>query len=207
MASYKFNPANTDNFKYNQMCLAFTDVYFQNKKVQFPPGARLEYTNVNGDFISSNTVVKDDYFTFLPNLQFSNKISGVATMVLSYNKDYRVFYLDLNPFVFNNDSLNISFGNPNLARKPFTVFLHSYGMARGYFRGHQYRRSYSGNKILEYAFFDPQTGITKTTSLNIGKEFQSSVNLNLSMKIMPKWSLFVNGSIRYNTVTTKLTQL
>ncbi len=54
---------------------------------------------------------------------------------------------------------------------------------------------------MEYASFDPQTGITRTTSLNIGKEFQSSLNLNLNTKLTPKWSLFVNGSLRYSTVT------
>ena len=68
------------------------------------------------------------------------------------------------------------------------------------FAGINIEGSYSGNKILQYSSFDPQTGITKTTSLNIGKEFQSSLNLNFSTKITPKWSLFVNGSIRYITV-------
>ena len=49
--------------------------------------------------------------------------------------------------------------------------------------------SYSGNKILQYVSFDPQTGVTKTTSLNIGKEYQSSLSVNFSTKITPKWSL------------------
>lgn len=36
--------------------------------------------------------------------------------------------------------------------------------------------------------------------MNIGKELQSSVNLNLNTKLTPKWSLSVNGSVRYSTV-------
>src|SRR6185436_1172370 len=68
------------------------------------------------------------------------------------------------------------------------------------FAGINLEGSYSGNKILQYSSFDPQTGITKTTSLNIGKEFQSSVNLNFNTKLTQKWSVFANGSFRYSTV-------
>jgi hypothetical protein len=203
-APFKFNPSNTDNFKYNQDVFSIYSLYtFKKKKSNFRIGARLEYTNVNGNFISSNTLVKSDYLTFLPNFQFSNKLNDAATMVLSYNKRLsRPYIWDLNPFVFNNDSLNISFGNPDLG--PQTIHSVSAQLRYGKgstFGGINIESSYSNNKILEYAFFDPQTGITKTTSLNIGKEFQSSLNLNLNMKITPKWSLFANGSIRYSTVT------
>ncbi|MEO6718901.1 MAG: outer membrane beta-barrel protein [Ferruginibacter sp.] len=201
---YKFNPSNTDNFKYKQDVLSVYGLYsFKVKKSSFRFGTRLEYTNVNGDFITSNTLVKSNYLTVLPNAQFTNRLSEVTTLVVSYNKRLsRPYIWDLNPFVFNNDSLNISFGNPDLG--PQTI--HSVATQLRYGKGSTFgginiEGSYSGNKILEYAFFDPQTGITKTTSLNIGKEFQSSVNLNLNMKITPKWSLFVNGSLRYSTVT------
>ena len=54
---------------------------------------------------------------------------------------------------------------------------------------------------MRYSSFDQQTGITKTTSLNIGKEYQWSVNVNFSTKITPKWNLFTNGSLRYTRVT------
>jgi hypothetical protein len=47
--------------------------------------------------------------------------------------------------------------------------------------------SYSNNKILQYSFFDPQTGVTSTPSLNIGEEFQSSLNLDFNTKITEKW--------------------
>ncbi|MEP7142819.1 MAG: outer membrane beta-barrel protein, partial [Ferruginibacter sp.] len=204
LASYKFNPSNTDNFKYKQDVMSVYSMYtFKTKKSNFRLGARLEYTSVDGNFISSNTIVKSNYVTFLPNLQFSNKISDAATMVLSYNKRLsRPYIWDLNPFVFNNDSLNISFGNPDLG--PQTVHSVSAQIRYGKgstFGGINIEGSYSDNKILEYAFFDPQTGITKTTSLNIGKEFQSSLSLNLNSKITPKLNVFVNSSVRYSTVT------
>jgi outer membrane receptor protein involved in Fe transport len=165
-------------------------------------GARVEYTNVDGDFVSSHTQVKHSYATLLPNLQFTNRLSPVTTLVFAYTKRLQRPYIwDLNPFVNNNDSLNISFGNPDLG--PQTVHSLSgqvrYGKGNT-FAGVNIDASYSNNKILQYAFFDPQTGITKTTSLNIGKEFQSSLNVNLNAKITPKWTLWMNSSLRYSTV-------
>jgi Outer membrane protein beta-barrel family len=176
---------------------------FKVKKSSFRIGTRVEYTNVDGNFISSNTIVKNHYTTLLPNVQFSNKLSNVTTLTISYNKRLsRPYIWDLNPFVFNNDSLNISYGNPDLG--PQTIHSVSAQVRYGKgttFGGINAEGSYSDNKILEYASYEPQTGITKTTSLNIGKEFQGSLNLNLNTKLTKKWSVFVNGSLRYSTVT------
>ncbi|MDO6430385.1 outer membrane beta-barrel protein [Flavitalea sp. BT771] len=201
--NYSENATNTDHFKYNQNVISLYSMYsLRWKKSSFRAGVRAEYTSVNGDFISSKTRVDHRYVTFLPNVQFTNRMSQITTLVFTYSKRLQRPYIwDLNPFVYNNDSLNISFGNPNLGPQTVHALSGQLRYARGNtFAGINIEGSYSGNKILQYSSFDPQTGITKTTSLNIGKEIQSSLNLNFSTKITPKWSLFVNGSLRYSTV-------
>jgi outer membrane receptor protein involved in Fe transport len=200
---YKLNPFNTDYFKYNQDVASVYSMYsFKTKKSSFRLGGRIEYTSVDGNFVSSKTQVKNHYTTVLPNIMFTNRVSTVTTLAFSYIKRLqRPYIYDLNPFVNNNDSLNISFGNPNLG--PQTIHVLTSGVRYGKgntFAGINIEASYSGNKIMQYSFFDPLTGITKTTSLNIGKEFQSGVNVNLNTKVTPKWSWFVNGSVRYSTV-------
>jgi len=200
---YEVNTANTDYFKYTQDVISLYSMYsLRLKKSSFRIGARIEYTDVNGDFISSNTKVKNNYATFLPNIQFTNRVTQVTTLVFSYTKRLQRPYIwDLNPFVYNNDSLNISFGNPDLDPQTSHAISGQLRFAKGNtFAGINIEGSYSGNKIMQYASYDPQTGITKTTSLNIGKEFQSSLNLNFSTKFTPKWNFFVNGSLRYATV-------
>lgn len=200
---YKTNTSNTDYFKYAQDVISLYSMYnLRLKKSNFRFGARVEYTNIKGDFISAKTQVKNDYFTLLPNIQFTNRISQVTTLVFTYTKRLQRPYIwDLNPFVYNNDSLNISFGNPDLGPQTAHALSAQLRYGKGNtFAGINIEGSYSDNKILQYSSFDPQTGITKTTSLNIGKEFQSSLNLNFSTKITPKWNLFVNGSLRYTTV-------
>ena len=202
--NYKTNTANTDYFKYAQNVFSLYGMYsLRLKKSSFRFGARIEYTGVNGNFISSGTQVDHNYVTLLPNIQWTNRVNTATTLVFAYTKRLQRPYIwDLNPFVYNNDSLNISFGNPNLGAQT----VHAVSGQLRYVKGNTFsgiiiEGSYSNNKILQYSSFDPQSGITKTTSLNIGKEFQSSVNLNFNTKITPQWSLFVNGSLRYSTVT------
>jgi hypothetical protein len=204
--NYKMNAANTDYFKYSQDVLSAYSMYsFKLKKSGFRLGARVEYTTINGDFIISKTAVKSNYTTLLPNVQFTNRVSKLTTLIISYTKRLqRPFIWDLNPFVNNNDSLNITTGNPDLG--PQTV--HAVSTQLRYSNGNTFaginiEGNYSGNKIMRYASFDEQTGITKTTSLNIGKEYQWSLGMNFSTKITPKWNVYMNGSIRYNKVTNK----
>lgn len=202
--NYKTNTANTDRFKYGQDVISLYSMYnLRLKKWSIRAGLRVEYTNVNGDFTSSKTQVKSSYTTLLPNIQFTNRVSPVTTLVFSYTKRLQRPYIwDLNPFVYNNDSLNISFGNPDLGPQTAHGLSAQVRFSKGNtFVGVNIDGSYSDNKILQYSSFDPQTGITKTTSLNIGKEFQSGLNLNFSTKITAKWSLNINGSVRYNEVT------
>jgi outer membrane receptor protein involved in Fe transport len=203
-SNYSKNPANTDYFKYHQNVISVYSMYsIRMKKSSLRIGARVEYTDVNGDFTSSNTQVNSGYATFLPNIQLTNRVSKVTTLVFGYTKRLQRPYIwDLNPFVFNNDSLNISYGNPDLGPQTTHALNTQIRFAKGNtFAGINIEGSYSGNKILQYSSFDPLTGITKTTSLNIGKEYQSSLNLNFNTKLTRKWSVFANGSLRYSKVT------
>jgi len=201
---YEPNKANTDYFEYDQDVISVYSMYSRRlKKSSFRVGLRVEYTDVNGDFRSSNTQVKQDYFTFLPNIQFTNRVTPITTLVFAYTKRLQRPYIwDLNPFVNNNDSLNISYGNPQLGPQTSHQLSAQVRFAKGNtFAGINLDGSYSDNKIQQYSAFDPATGITTTTSMNIGKEFQSGLNLNFSTKFTPKWNFYANGSIRYSTIT------
>jgi outer membrane receptor protein involved in Fe transport len=200
---FKTNGANTDYFNYQQDVLSVYSMYILRlKKSTFRVGGRLEYTNVDGNFITSKTEVNNDYATFLPNIQWTNRVTPVTTLVLGYTKRLsRPYIYDLNPFINNNDSLNISYGNPDLGPQTSHAISSQIRFAKGNtFAGINLEASYSGNKILQYTFFDPATGISETTSLNIGKEVQSSININFNAKLTPEWSVFVNGSVRYINV-------
>jgi hypothetical protein len=181
---------------------------FRIRKSSWRVGARLEHTTVNGDFITSNTQVKRDYYTLLPNVQFTKKLSKLITLVMNYSKRVQGPYItDLNPFVNNNDSLNISYGNPDLRAQTIHSVSAQTRLNKGAFFGAiNLEGSYSGNYIMDYSFFEPSTGITKTTSLNIGKGYQANLNINLNTKLTPKWRLGVNTGMLYRSVKNSFQQ-
>src|SRR5690606_1960788 len=74
---YETNPDNTDRFRYDQDVYSVYGSYsFKVKKTNFRIGARIEHTEVDGDFLSSNTKVKQGYTNLLPNIQASLKLSN-----------------------------------------------------------------------------------------------------------------------------------
>ncbi|HYF30061.1 MAG TPA: outer membrane beta-barrel protein [Chitinophagaceae bacterium] len=204
---FTINEVNTDNFRYQQDVYSLYGSYgFKVGKTSFRLGLRTEHTEIDGDFISSNTKVVQSYTSFLPNVQSSTKFTNKYTLVATYSQRLqRPFIWNLNPFVNNNDSLNIFFGNPNLdAQTIHSLALQNRFMIGNTFFGITLTGSYSGNMITQYVSFDAPTGVSKTTSANIGKEFQLSLNGNLSTKFTESWTISINSNVRYNNIRNKL---
>jgi outer membrane receptor for ferrienterochelin and colicin len=204
---FKLNPSNTDEFNYSQNVYSIYGNYnFKLGKTSIRLGARAEGTQVDGDFTSSNTKVQQDYFNVMPNLMVSTKFSNAYTLVFNYTQRLQRPYIwNLNPFVSNNDSLNISYGNPDLdAQVIHSVSIQNRLMKNGTFYSINLTGSYSNNQIARYASFDPATGVTRTTSANIGREYQLSLGSNLNTKLNPNWSLNMFADIRFNAIQNKL---
>jgi hypothetical protein len=113
----------------------------------------------------------------------------------------RPYINSLNPFVNNNDSLNISFGNPNLGPQ----ILHSVSFQNRFVKGKAFYNlslngSYTNSMIVQFISFNPATGVTSTTSANVGREYQVSIGFNMSTPVGEKLNLGANTQLRYNNV-------
>jgi outer membrane receptor protein involved in Fe transport len=204
---YKLNRDNTDHFQYNQdVYSAYSSFNFKLKKTGFRIGARLEHTEVDGDFVSATTKVSQSYTNLLPNVQATMKLSKVLTMVVTYSdRLQRPYIYNLNPFRNNNDPKNISYGNPDLDPQVIhSLAVQTRLMKGGTFAGVTFTGTYSNNMIVQYATFDARTGVTSTTSGNYGEEIGIGANGNISTKINKDWNVFVNGSIRWSQVKNKM---
>lgn len=205
-AEYEPLPENTDYFNYEQDVYSAYGIYtLKTKKSSYKFGLRVEQTKVNGDFVTSKTTVKQDYTSFLPNIQFSWKLSKAYSLVLSYNQRLQRPYIwNLNPFINTSDSLNISYGNPEL--EPQTS--HSVSMQNRFqmgstFLGITFTGSYSNNSIVYYSFFDVATGVTVNTNANLGEDRRVAMNVNLNTRFNPKWSFSLNANLTYNRARNK----
>lgn len=203
---YVVNLSNTDHFHYNQDVYSVYSTYnFKTGKTTFRLGARVEHTEVDGNFITSKTKVTQSYTNLLPNLQTSTKFSNAFTLVVTYSdRIQRPFIQNLNPFRNDNDPRFISYGNPELQPQTIHSLALQTRLTKGRtFAGITFTGTYSDNMIVQYSSFDAAKGITSTTSGNVGKEWAVSANGNFNTKINNDWSVFLNGSIRYNRVENK----
>jgi hypothetical protein len=201
-ASFMPDPSNTNNFHYDQQVFsAYTSYSFKLKKYDFRAGLRAENTNVDGSFSSSAQPVHQNYLNLVPNLLITRKWSKVITSVLGYTmRLQRPAITSLNPFVNNTDTLNISYGNPFLGAQTYhTISLQNRIFAGNTFAGLTLSFSRSSNAIAQYALFTPSTGVTATTSGNVGRETQMFLtgSVNTSLKTV---NLFLNGVFRYNRI-------
>jgi len=203
---YQVNQSNTDHFRYNQdVYSAYSTYSFKTGKTTFRLGARMEHTEVDGNFITAKTKVEQSYTNLLPNLQSNTKFSNAFTLVVTYSdRIQRPFIQNLNPFRNDNDPRFISYGNPSLQPQTIHSLAVQTRLMKGRtFAGITFTGSYSDNMIVQYSSFDAVKGITSTTSDNVGKEWAVSANGNFNTKINNDWSVFLNGNVRYNHVENK----
>jgi hypothetical protein len=187
---FRTDPANSDRFSYDQN--VYGGYLTLNKTTPFLTtrvGLRVEHTRVDGDFTSTNTTVRQVYTNFVPNLLLSRQFSKTMSSNLTYTMRLgRPSISALNPFVNNNDSLNKSFGNPDLGPQ----YFHSIAWQSRFFKGNKFISiqagyNFANNLIIQNPTFDAATGITSVTGANAGQIREFSLgfvsNLPVGLKL------------------------
>jgi Outer membrane protein beta-barrel family/CarboxypepD_reg-like domain len=205
MPTDAFQPVlgNTNNFNYQQQVYsAYGSYNFQLKKWNFRTGLRAEHTEVNGNFKSTGTAVTQSYTNLIPNIQGSTQITKAYRIVISYGQRIqRPFINNLNPFINNNDTLSISYGNPQLSPQ----LIHSLALQNNFSKGNVFAGltltgAYSNDKIIQISNFNKATGVTTTFSENLGKESQLSLNGNITVQFNKVWNMFINSNLTYTNI-------
>ncbi|MFT3825955.1 MAG: TonB-dependent receptor [Chitinophagaceae bacterium] len=199
------DPANSDKFSYHQdVYSGYMNYRFTWKKISFRIGSRVEHTVVSGDFIKSGTTVQQEYTTLLPSVYLSRKF-GTNTLSLSYSKRLQRPYIwDLNPFVSNTDSLNVSYGNPNLNAELYHSVEAGFTLLKGTTTlSVRLSESFCDNQVTNWYQFDEKSGVATRTKDNIGKYSSTGLNLSLSMNLTPKWRFNSNVGLRYDIIENR----
>lgn len=194
--------ANSNNFAYKQQVYSgYGSLSFSLEKLNFRTGLRVEHTTVNGDFFSSNTKVKQNYTSFIPDFSLNTSLSKDYTIVLGYTKRLQRPYINtLNPFVNNNDPLNISFGNPELTAQTIHTISFQNRLLKGVnFIAVDLSASYAGNMIVQYTTFDEATGVSTTRYGNLGKNRDIGARFTFSTSLK-KFNGGINLAGRYNKI-------
>jgi len=198
--------SNSDSFAYQQQVYSgYGSLAFSLSKLNFRTGLRAEHTKVKGDFFNTNTKVQQSYTTLIPDFSMNTQLSKSYTMVVGYTKRLQRPYINtLNPFINNNDPLNLSFGNPTLAAQT----IHSLSWQNRILKGVNFfsfalSASYSGNMIAQYTTFNETSGVSTTQYGNVAqnKELASLISFSSSIK---KLRGGFNLTVRYNKIENTL---
>ena len=203
---YHIDPANSNRFSYDQNVYSgYVSLNKTFKAVTARIGLRVEHTSVDGDFISTGTVVQQEYTSFIPNILLSRAFSKSMNSNLTYGVRLgRPSINSLNPFVNNSDSLVRSYGNPDLGPQ----YIHNIAWQIRFFKGSKFISfqtgyNFANNLIIQNPSFDPATGITSITGANAGqiREFTLGFVSNLPVG---KWNIAVNSTGRLARIRNSL---
>jgi hypothetical protein len=196
---YSTDLANSDRFNYHQNVYGgYLSLNKTFKAVNARIGLRVEHTSVHGDFTSSGTTVRQQYTNFIPNLLLTKQFGKSMNSNLTYTfRLGRPSINSLNPFVNNSDSLNISFGNPDLGPQ----YIHSFAWQNRFFKGNKFISiqtgyNFANNLIIQNPTFDPATGITRITSANAGQIREFTLGFVSNLPVGVQWNFAVNATGR-----------
>ncbi len=166
-------------------------------------GLRYEQTHVDGDLEQGGTPFVNDYGNWIPTATVSYTRQGKGTYKISYTQRIqRPGMTFLNPWVNQSDSLNISYGNPQLEPEVSHAFEFGINSFKkfGSVNASVYHR-FTDNSIESIRFIQ-NDNIYVTTYDNIGKNY--TTGLSAGVNVMWKMKIFcgANANLYYYKVKT-----
>jgi hypothetical protein len=171
------------NFVYDQAGLAY---HWNGETTSFTLEGLMQNSRLNGEILSEGTIIKNNYTTFLPRMQWSKELGMGHSLRVRYNTDVREPSLEqLQPIVDNSDPLNLYIGNPDLVPE------YNHNLRMNYLKFDQFSFSslfafinlrYTRNNIINQTIIDEQF-IRITNPLNVDYDFNASGNISYSQPI------------------------
>ncbi|RAK66709.1 TonB-dependent receptor domain-containing protein [Hymenobacter edaphi] len=200
-------PQLTNNYDYTQRVLAGYGTYATSlgKKYNVRLGARVERTDLEGNFETQDQPFRLDFTNVLPNVALTRNLKQPGSSLrLSYSRRIQrpsIFYL--NPYRNETDPRNISQGNPELDAE----FTDNYELNWNTFvktsviNVSLYSRQ--TNNAIERVYRTDEQGRVVSTFGNVARNQTYGLNLFGSVKPLPKWDVSGNLSVFYVDLYSK----
>ncbi len=195
--TFSKNERLSNDFVYNERIYAAYGSYSYRKNGWTVKTAiRTEYTNVNFDLSTAQNYVVNPYFSAFPSLSVSKYIKKKYNVGLSYGiRVNRPRENTLNPQVNNADTLNISYGNPNLSPSythQLALSLGMYGRDWSFTPRITYSRATGVIERYRFVYEKDKDSYSETTYDNVGSNYYLSYILIGNYRPTKKTS--VNGN-------------
>ncbi|OWK70658.1 outer membrane beta-barrel family protein [Pedobacter sp. AJM] len=164
----------------------------------FKGGARLERTDVKGNFESTNSTVKSDYFNLIPSVSLNRTLKNSQSISLGFTQRIqRPGIWDLNPFVDKSRPNFEYFGNPDLKAALSNNFEMTYSNFKKGSLNISLTYNFANNTQQQVYEYFAAENLTRITSYNIGKNKLLGTNANFNYPITGKWNLNVSANMNY----------
>lgn len=190
---------NSDVFSYNQnVFAAYLSGTFQLPgQITIMPGLRYENTFLKGSFERFESPFQNSYDNWFPSISVSKRFKDFSSLRVSFDRRLsRPSINYINPFIDNEDPLNISFGNPGLAPEISSNHEISYSK---FMKGATVNLSlfYRNTRdIIESFLFIDDNNISNTTFYNIGNTKALGFNIFSNVTLFKIWQ--VRGNFTLN---------
>ncbi len=202
--NWQIDNGRTNQFVYKEnVNAAYVSASKEFKKFSVQAGLRMEHTISEGNSITLNKIVKNNYVEFFPSIFIRQPISENHQLGYSYSRRIgRPSYQDLNPFTNFLDPYTFQQGNPFL--KP--QFTNSFEIS------HTYKQRYIttvGVSRTTDAFQtitrqDDETKITLATEENLNTFTNYNIGVVAPFVIAKWWSMNNHVNVYYNQFQSRL---
>ncbi len=208
-STYVIDPQRTNIYTNDQWILgAYNSYSYKLNKMGFRVGMRLEKTDVDANFISNNTNVVQNYWSFLPSISFNTSLTDNQNLNFNFSQRInRAGINKLNPFVDRSNPNFETAGNPDLKAARINSIDGEYSYYGKVSATIGLNVNFAKGMFLPISTFDPLTQITRSTFANIGKIHGIGLNFYYSMPISKKWQMSTNGGGEYISLTAPVNGL
>ncbi|RZL16917.1 MAG: TonB-dependent receptor, partial [Pedobacter sp.] len=188
----------TNNFNYHQnIYSAYNSYTYQLTNWTLKAGVRLERTQVDANFLTSSSVLEQNYTNLVPSLSIQRRLKNNQSFTFGFtNRLQRPGIWQLNPFVDRSNLQIISTGNPDL--QPVTSSLLELNYSKSGTQTFNIKASYfyTGTAIQSVTRLVADT-LTLNTFANVGVNRIARLDFNDTFPIGKKINVSLNTNIFY----------
>lgn len=199
------DPALSNIFDYSQKVLsAYTSFRMDTKKKwSVVVGARLERTELKGDFVSTGTAVDQRFNNLIPSINISKGIKKHRVKFAYTQRIQRPMIWLLNPWRNANDPKNVFTGNPLLLPELNHSWElgHSISGEKGFSLNTSFFHRHT-NKGFEFLAVVDSVGNSLVKPQNVGKRYDLGLNINATSQPLTNWNLGGGVDVTYVDMKT-----
>lgn len=196
---YTPDPFFSNDFVYEENIISGYATYTAHagKKFDYNVGLRAEYTASDGNTISSNYDVEQDYLSLFPQGQLTYNANENNAFMLNYSRRIdRPSTEDVNPIVIYQDKYNFKLGNPYIrpAYQQKVEIMHNYK--------NKFITSIYATRVTDFFDFtyfkqNDTTKVYTITKQNLKSACTYGVTFNIPVELTNWWSLNADVDLSY----------